>query len=304
MKKNFHIVVISVIFSIILWVSISLSNDYYATFKIPLKVVNFPPGYTTGTDIPNFISVKLKGQGWKLISFYIARESDYIISAGKEKGKRVVNLTNYLTDNKWLSSDVDVIDITPDTLSFNLEKIISKKVPIIPNLNLEFKDGYGLASPIRVYPESTTVYGPVDKIRKMRAASTADAKLSNLDQKIEKNVLLANVPDISYEKSYVTVGLDVQKIVQKNFDGIPVRVIDVPNDRQVLLLPNQITIGLRGGVDVLAKLAGYNFNAHVTYRDVILDTLGSVRPKITIPENTDLIYTKPERVKYIIKKFN
>jgi len=303
MKKNFHIIVISVIFSIILWVSISLSNDYYTTIKIPLKIVNFPPGYTTGTDIPNYISVKLKGQGWKLISFYIARESDYIISAGKEKGKKVINLNNYLSDNKWLSSDVDVIDITPDTVSFDLEKIVSKKVPIIPNLNLKFKDGYGLATPIRVYPESTVVYGPIDKIRKMHAASTVDEKLGNLDQKMEKNVLLADIPNVTYEKSYVTVGLDIEKIVEKSFDGIPVKVNDVPNDRQVLLLPNQISIGLRGGVDVLAKLAGFQFNAHVTYRNVILDTLGSVRPKIIIPENTDLIYTKPERLKYIIKKF-
>jgi len=120
---------------------------------------------------------------------------------------------------------------------------------------------------------------------------------------MEKNVLLADIPNVTYEKSYVTVGLDIEKIVEKSFDGIPVKVNDVPNDRQVLLLPNQISIGLRGGVDVLAKLAGFQFNAHVTYRNVILDTLGSVRPKIIIPENTDLIYTKPERLKYIIKKF-
>ena len=52
MKKNLHIIIIAFLFSVILWVSISLSNDYYATFEIPLKLVNFPSGFATGTPLP------------------------------------------------------------------------------------------------------------------------------------------------------------------------------------------------------------------------------------------------------------
>ena len=122
MKKNLHIIVISVIFSIILWVSISLSNDYYATFQIPIKLVDFPNGFATGTPLPEDISVKLKGKGWKLITAELGSESDYIIPVGKKVGKRTINLYNYLVENQWLSSDVEVINILPDTLSFFVEK--------------------------------------------------------------------------------------------------------------------------------------------------------------------------------------
>jgi hypothetical protein len=304
MKKNFHIVILSILFSIILWISISLSNDYYATFQIPLKFENFPAGYTTGTDVPQKISVKLKGQGWKLVSFYLGRESDYVITAGKDSGKKFINLYNYLVDNRWLSSDVEVIDINPDTLSFNMEKIVSKKVEILPAIKLNFKSGYGLASPIRISPESTVVYGPITEIKKIRSISTAKGNLNNLDTKMRVNIPLESESGFNYKNKFVSVDLDVQKIVDKTFQNIPVSVKDVPKDRDVLLLPNQIDVDLRGGVDILAKISNSEIQAHVNYRDIVLDTLGTINPIINIPENTTMIYTKPDRLKYIIKKYN
>ena len=304
MKKNLHIIIISVIFSIILWVSISLSNDYYATFKIPLRLVNFPEGYTIGSKIPDFISVKLKGEGWKLAALKLGRETDYVVSAGNETGKRFINLYNYLVDNQWLSSDIEVIDISPDTLSYNIEKISSTRAEIIPDLNLNFKPGFGLATEMKIKPESTTVFGPASKIKNLRAVSTEKLSLNNLDDKVDEKVPLQQIAEMSYSSNNVNVILDVQKIVDKNFDNLPVEVIDIPPDRNVVLLPNKISIGLRGGVDVLAKLNSDQLKAHINYRDVVLDTLGSIAPKITLPENTSLIYIKPERLRYIIKKFN
>ncbi len=304
MKKNLHIIIISIIFSIILWVSISLSNDYYATFKIPLKMVNFPEGYTIGSKIPDDISVKLKGEGWKLAALKLGRETDYIVSVGKETGKRFINLYNYLVDNQWLSSDIEVIDISPDTLSYNVEKIASTRAEIIPDLNLNFKPGFGLATEMIIRPESTTVFGPSSRIKNLRAVSTEKLSFNNLDDKIDEKIPLRPIPEMNFSNSNVNIILDVQKIVDKNFDNLPVEIIDIPSDRNVILLPNKISIGLRGGVDVLAKLNNDQLKAHINYREVVLDTLGSIIPKITLPENTSLIYIKPERLRYIIKKFN
>ena len=72
MKKNFYIIFISFLFSIILWVSISLSNDYYTTIEAPVKIIDFPSGYSSGSSMPEKISIKVKGKGWKLIALNIA----------------------------------------------------------------------------------------------------------------------------------------------------------------------------------------------------------------------------------------
>ena len=304
MKKNLHIIIISFLFSVILWVSISLSNDYYATFNIPVKLIDFPEGYTTGTKLPSTVSVKLKGKGWKLITATLTSESDYVIPVGKETGKRTINLSHYLVENQWLSTDVEVINISPDTLTFDVEKISTKKVPIIPDLKLKFKSGFGLASKLTFSPESTFISGPDKSLKHLYSISTEKLEFENLDSKIKENVSLEKLPGMTYSSPTVRINLDVQKIVDKTFVDIFVKVDDVPRDRDVVLLPNRINVGVRGGIDILGRLDSTQFKSFVNYREVVEDTLGSIVPHVRIPYNTTLIFIKPERLRYIIKKFN
>lgn len=304
MKKNLQIIIISFLFSVILWVSISLSNDYYATFNIPIKLIDFPDGYTTGSDLPSTISFKMKGKGWKLIAATLTSESDYVIPVGREVGKRNVNLYNYLVENQWLSSDVEVININPDTLSFFVEKIANKKVKIVPELKFNFKSGYGLATPVKISPESTLVSGPESYLKNLKEVPTESIEFDGLDNRTTKLVALQDIPGMQYGSPSVSAVLDIQKIVDKNFNNIYVKMIDVPRDRDVVLLPNRITIGIRGGIDILGRLDTTQFSAYVNYREVVMDTLGSVLPHVVLPDNTNLIFIKPERLRYIIKKFN
>ena len=268
-----------------------------------LRLANFPKGFATSTRLPEDVSVRVKGKGWKLIALSLGSESDYNISAKSEAGKQTVFLSNYLVDNQWLSSGLEVINISPDTLSFLIEKVISKKIKVIPNLNLNFKSGYGLATKVEVKPETTMVYGPVSEIRNMEIVHTKKLSMNNLDDKTFKLVELEDLPGVNYQYSKVSVYLNVQKIVDKNVSDVIVNVIDVPKDRTVVLLPNKITLNIRGGINILAKLKKEDFNAFVNYRDVVLDTLGSIVPKIMLPANTFLLYSKPERLRYVIKKY-
>ncbi len=304
MKKNFHIVVLSIIFSIIIWGSISLSNDYYATFKIPVKLTNFPAGFTTGSSVPKYVSIKLKGKGWRLIALSIGAKSDYSISVGNDTGKRYVNLYNYQTENQWLSNDINVIDFSPDTLSFDVERVIHKKLEIYPDLKMEFKTGYGLGSPIKISPDSTIVYGPASKLITLNSISTKEINLKSLDNQTVMQMPLEDLQGIYYSNPTVTVTFNVQKIVEKKFKDVTVEIRDVPRDRNVVLLPNKVDIGLRGGINILGRMNNTDLKSYIYYRSVVLDTIGSVVPQVVIPENTSLIYIKPERLRYIIKKFN
>ena len=303
MKKNLHIIVLSVIFSIILWISISLSNDYYATVTVPIKLVNFPTGYSTASEIPKDISVKLKGKGWKLLGVNISTKSDYTISV-EDSGRINVNLYNYLGENQWLSSDIEVIDITPDTLSFVVEKDYMRKVSIVSDLDLKFKQGYGLASPIQLIPDSTTLYGPRSVVRNLSFVYTKRKTFRNLDDRTTDQVALEDLPGVIYKNREVRVILNVQQIVDKNFDDINVSINDLPVDRDVILLPNKVSVGISGGIEKLGKMNKDEIKAYVNYREIVMDTLGSVIPHIEIPENTTLKSIKPARLRYIIKKFN
>jgi YbbR domain-containing protein len=303
MKKNIYVVVLAVIFSALLWGSISLSNNYITTVELPVRITNFPEGYATATKLPEKIDVKVRGQGWKLVYLNLSAEAEYRISAGRERGRRFVNLYNFVLENQWLTSGVDVISINPDTLSFNVEKVGEKIVKVVPDTKLDFRKGYGLAEDIRVTPDSVLIYAPQSVLRELSEVKTEPLEVKNLDTRTNREVALQEIPGVNFPQNNVTIYLEVQKILEKSFENVNVQVNGVPADRDVVLLPGKITIGIRGGIDIIAKIKAEDFNVYVNYRDVVLDTLGSVSPRIAIPENTQLTYSKPEHLRYIIKKF-
>jgi len=302
-RKKLYIFIAAVIFAIIFWGSISLSDSYYATIDVALKLVDFPEGYTTGSNLPENVSIKLKGEGWKLVTLNIGAESEYRISVESDSGLKYANLYNNLADNRWILSETEVIDIQPDTIAFIVERIVSKKVPVLVDLSLEFKPGYGLARNILVAPDSVIVSGPVSNMKDLKEIFTVRRSMSSLDGKKVLKIYLPKSAGITYSSNSIEVVLDVQRIVDKQFDYIPVDVLDVPKDISVVLLPNTVGCSVRGGVNVLGNLNEDQFKAYLYYSDIVNDTLGSVIPHLELPKNTSLMFIKPERVRYIIKTF-
>ena len=290
-------------FSAILWISITLSEEFYSTINLPVRVIDAPSGYTVSTDLPQNISVKIKGIGWRLAGISLGSESYFNVSAKNDSGFVLSNLYANIINNPWLSSDVSVIDISPDTVSFVIEKIKAKKLLVIPDLNIDFKTGFGLSAKLTVTPDSVNVSGPKSLINRLEGLKTKSVKLLQLDSQtrvkaeFENSKLVTDVP-------FVEIFLDVQRIVDKTVDNIRVEVVDVPADRDVVLIPNSVSCLVKGGINILGRLTENDFRAYVHYRDVLLDSLGAVQPIIEFPENIELVTQRPERLRYIIKKFD
>jgi len=302
-KKKIPLLIISIAFSVIIWGTISLSEEYYANVNVPLRVVGYPNGYTIGNEIPENITIKLRGIGWKLFSVNIGKDVTYNISVNGDSGFKQIKLMDHLTDNRWMLSELDIIDIVPNSLSFSIERRVKRKLPIVADLSLDFKVGYGLAKDVVVEPDSVVIDGPQSVVNSLTEIKTKEIRLSSLDKLTIKNIGFIYLPGTSYGTRFVSVNLDIQRIVDKQFDDIDVEVLDVPPDRAVILLPNKISCNVRGGIEILGKLEKDQFRAFVFYRDVVLDTLGNVIPHIEHPVNTTLKYIKPEGLRYIIKKF-
>lgn len=303
MRKKIHIFIAAIIFSIILWGSISLSDFYYTNVDLKLVLTDFPPGFTSGSKIPDAVSLKVKGQGWKLISMNVGADTDFKVSVNRDSGKKVIGIAGNLANNRWILSDLEIIEIYPDTIACYVEKIVYRKVIVIPELELDFKPGYGLASELSYFPDSVIVSGPESFMKNLQAIKTKPVSLTALDSKRETVVGLPAVRGITYDHEIINVNLDVQRIVDRQIDDIEVEILDVPPDKEVLLFPGKIGCSVRGGIDVLGKLSNDQFKAYVYYKDLVIDTLGSVLPGIDAPTNTSVLFTKPERLRYVIKSF-
>lgn len=303
MRKKLNIFIASVIFAIILWGSISLSDIFYTNVDVKLTLTNLPSGYTTGSPLPEKIQLRVKGQGWRLVSINVGPETEFRVSVRGDSGRQNINLYDYLESNRWLLSDVEIINISPDSIRFFIERIITKKLPVISGLDLEFKPGYGLASDIIFKPDSVLVSGPLSLLKNMTGIKTGDKLLTALDSRTETEVNLPWMNGFNYNANLIEVILDIQRIVDKQFENISVDVIDIPPRKEVVLLPNKIGFNVRGGIEILGKLKPDQFRAYVRYQSLVQDTTGSVTPVLEMPKNVTLQFLKPDRLRYVIRSF-
>ncbi|BDQ01700.1 hypothetical protein [Ignavibacterium sp.] len=303
MNKKIYIVIISVLFSITVWVSIALSDEYYSTYKLPIAIIDLPSGYSVGNNLPETITVRLKGDGWKLMSFELGSTEYFYVSVKGDSGVITANLLANVENNPWFTSGINILDINPKNIRIVVEPIVEKKLKIIPKLKLDFKEGYSLATQVLVEPDSVLIRGPGSVIKKMETYSTKEISLKNLDQKTNFIAELEELRGFETDLKFVNVTLDVQRIVENSINDIPVSVINKPENVDVILIPNTISCTFRGGVNILGKVSLNDIIATVDYNSVVNDTLGFVKPEIQSPENLNLLSVRPDKLKYVIKKF-
>jgi len=119
----------------------------------------------------------------------------------------------------------------------------------------------------------------------------------------ETEVSLPVFNGFNFSINLIAVVLDVQKIVDKQFEDITVEVIDIPSRKEVVLLPNKIGFNVRGGIEILGKLKQDQFRAYIRYQSLVQDTTGSVTPVLEMPKNVILQYLKPDKLRYVIRSF-
>lgn len=303
MKHKIYIIIFAIVFSIVIWGSVTLSEQYFSTVTLKVNVINCPNGYTFGNLNPEKVTVRVKANGWQLLNLNLNAGNDFFVSADNDSGLLSVDPLAEVSENNWLGSGITVTDIFPRKISFKVEEIAFRKIKVEPVTELEFQSGFGLATPIKIYPDSILVSGPKSGLLKKQSIKTQTISLSSLDSKtkIITDLIIPNGFEALQKQAELT--FDVQKIVERSFDNIKVNLVDIPSDRNVVLIPNVISVNLRGGVNVLGKISEQEIAAKIYYKDIVSDTLGSLKPEIQIPQNTQLLFIKPDRVKYIIKKF-
>jgi len=303
MKKKIIPIVLIIIFSILLWVYVSFSGEYSINLRLPVEFRNIPDGYALSYYSSNTVSLGIKGQGWQLAQHTVGRNPKFYINCQGKKKNQIVSVRNELENNPWISSTLQIVETSPQTINFTIEQVRSKKVEIIPIVTFDFKPGYGLISNIKVEPDSVLVIGPKSKINSLTLVKTELKVFEGLDDSLSEIINLEKIPFVNYNVDKCKITLDVQKIVDKTLDNITVQTIGVPRNEQLVLTPNKIRVVLRGGIKILSKLNEDDIKAVVNFKQALRDTVGAVKPKISIPAKTTLIDIKPKRLDYIIKRY-
>lgn len=303
-KFKYHILIASFLLSAVLWISLNLNQSFEIEKTVPVKInVNKP--YAVSGNIPLNIDVKFRGVGWNLIRLFTSfnQEFTYDINA-KKKDQFIILTKEYLDNNLGLSQNLQIIGVSPETLFVKIESYEEKYVKIIPNLQINCMDGYQVVGKPELQPDSIKIGGAIDILRMLDHLYTRnmlfDQVNAGISRKINVSDSLSNI--LWFSQNELDLKVNIEPTAEKEFANIEIKVTELPDDKEVLLIPQSVTVQLKGGVNQLAGIEAGRIKAQIDYRKILSDSTGSLTPVFDIPAGSTVISVKPETIQYVIKK--
>lgn len=303
MRFKYHIFAASLILSVILWLSLNLNLTYEIQRTIPVKI-NVSKPYAIASMIPLNLDVKIKGSGWNLLKLTTSLnpELNYDLNP-KSNDIYMIPTKQILNEISPLGRNLAVTYTKPETLFVKVGRYEEKYVKVIPKVFIDCKDGYQTVGAPVADPDSIKIGGSAVVINSLNAVFTSDLFLRNVNSSINELIRLSDSLSnmIWRSQDEVSLKVKVELTAEKEFQSINISVMNMPPDREVLLIPQKVNIQLKGGVDQLSTLDNSKIIATVNFKDLLADTTGSVEPKFILPAGTDITSSKPEKIQYIIK---
>ena len=302
-KRKLHIILGSTLFGILLWLSINMTYDYQTTVSAPLVIKNLPQGMAFKSPIPRTLQLKLRGNGWRLASQLTGRELDCVVDLATLPPKQHAIVLADVAERINLPIGVQAVDMKPESLFVSLDQYAEKRVPIVIEPPLTFREGYGQVGLVAIKPESVTVGGAESALRRISVWPSGRGSFANLRASVDTDIDItdSSTQSIVLSPSKVHVTVNVQPLAEKVFSGLSVEVRGEQPNREVILIPPKIEIIVRGGIEQLSALTRNDFRATVDYSAILADTTGYADVDVIPPSGIQVVARRPERLQYIVR---
>lgn len=312
-NKKLLIYLFFLFISIALWYLSALSKDYTTIIYYKVRYDNFPKGKALVSDMPEKLGLKVKGLGFSILKHKIITYTKTIslpIDNFRLDISRKNNQYNYFLltryTKEWISSqltsDIQLIDVLPDTLVFRFTDVVDKKVPVKPLLNLQFEKQYMQNGDMVVLPDSVIVSGPQVMIDTLTFMYTSELKKKHLKDTLRSNIELPIVNRLTCQVKEVSVIVPVVKYTEMNI-AVPIETINVPEGMRVRLFPGTINVSCWISISSYDKVTPYMFRAITDYNSLINNSQSKAKIELVrTPSNAQNIRFYPKSVEYIIEK--
>jgi hypothetical protein len=303
-RPTLHIVIIAALFGIASWITVTLREEFTVAVNAPFVLENVPEGWAVKTPVPQSLQLRFRGNGWRLAGLFLRGNVRLSFSAtALPPGSRPLSF-NDIAERITVTPGIRLIDVRPESVRVELDRSLRKRVPILLDCAASFRDGYGQVGPTIVSPDSVTLSGAESVLRGIDSWKTERRLFENLKVSVDAAVPLAPPGQyvIEFSASTTRIGITVEPFAEKIFSGIPVDVVDVPVNREVILIPPKIEIVARAGIKQLSSLAPGEFHVIAPFGRILADSTGAIEIDITAPPGVHVVSSRPGHLQYIVRK--
>ncbi len=263
------------IFTILLWFFIILGNEFTYTFSVPLEVHNIEEGKTLKQKLPAKVQASFSGRGIDLLYLMFSRGNSFRFVVDLQNIRWFYNfaLNEYFQNNpeKIITprgTDAQFSEVIfPDTLTIELDVLTTRKLPVVPAIEIQPAAGYILDGAPRVFPDSVVLSGPQFYVNYYNVVGTEPLQLQNLAARFDREMRLdlKESENIAVSHDRVRVIQELDQISEKTLSGIPIKITGVPARTRVEIVPSDYVLLVTGGVRRLKQLTPDDFEIYFDY---------------------------------------
>lgn len=264
---NLPLKVLSLLVAVVLWLAVSGQSTVERNIRVPLEYQNVPPGMEIVGDPPGSVDVRLRGSSGNLARVV---QGDVVAALDLTNARPGTRIFNLHASEVRVPFGVQVVQVTPPTVSLDFEYSGQKVVPVSPVVEGDPEPGF-VVGRITTSPATVQVLGPVGRLETLLEATTEPVRVDGARVNVVDRVTVG-VEDASVRLREPLVADVTVEIVpapaQQTFKGVPVATLNLGRGLSARIVPAAVAVSVRGGRERIAGLAAGDLRAEVDLADL------------------------------------
>lgn len=292
-RKGF-VISLCILAASVLWFAFSMQETYTQVIDFPTEIRDLPGDKALVNLPPSTIRAQVEGEGVQVLRLFYNTPTVPISATPGD-----IDLLLVVAE---AAGNVSLQSVTPRLTSIVLEDRVYKKVPIVPELDVQLAPGFWLLGEVRTSPDSVTISGAASIMESITSWKTQRRKLGVLSDSLAATIALSDslqgLVDLEFPDVFVTA--NVQEFTEASRE-IPVRALGLSEGKDVTFSPSSVTVTyLVPLTQYDASIRAEDFYAFVPYSETIRDENGLVYPMLHLPVGLHIRESKlsPSGIRY------
>ncbi|MBX7125427.1 MAG: hypothetical protein K1X47_07030 [Cyclobacteriaceae bacterium] len=244
-RTNWKAVALCVLTATVFWFFNALNKTHTTTIAFPLQFEYDQDHFIATSPLPQKIHLEVTGGGWDLLRKSLGFQTPVVTVALDHPIGNLRIAGNSIPSTAANLKSLQVNRVVTDTLRLQFDARGSKVCRLSLNMaKLDFKDGFGLTSPVAILPDSVTLSGPAKLLSELPDTLKLTVLVRNIHDNIKEIVVVdASSEYISRNPPTVNILFEVGEVTVVN-RKLPVIVRNAPK-RPLLVNDDSVEVALR-----------------------------------------------------------
>lgn len=278
--RHFGLKLLSLGLALLLWLTIAGEATVERGLRVPLELQEFPAGLELQGDLPATVDVRVRGTSGALGRVSPGDIVAVLDLRGARPGRRLFHLTR---EQVRAPFGVEIMQVTPPTVTMTFETSASKSVPVVPEIDGRPAAGF-VVGKITADPATVDIVGPASSVEGASEALTEPVIITGARAAVQEDVTVGLVDPALRLKTPLAATVTVQVVpapVEHKIRSRPVHLRNLGPHLSAEALPNAVDVTVRGSREDLRNL---DADAVAAYVD--LAGLGAGEYTLTVRTDT------------------